>query len=95
MSIFAGLRLYAGKWAEKARRNFTAEEINEVDHAVVVESNFGKSVCFFMKSGGNHYIPLDNSSDLGIGENVDVSKAQLITLCKQGEADILRVGVTE
>ena len=91
MSIFSGLRLYAGKWAEKARRSFTPEEIAEVDHATVVESNFGSSVCFIMKSGGNHYIPLDQNSKLGIGENIDLTKAELVTLCKQGEADIMRV----
>ncbi len=93
MSIFSSLRLYAGKWSEKSRRAFTQEEINEVDHATVVESNFGSSVCFFMKSGGNHYIPLDQNSTLGIGENVDLSKASLVTLCKQGEADIMRVSI--
>lgn len=88
---------YAGKWAAKARRHFTSEEINEVDYATVVESNFGKSVCFFMKGGNQHYIPLGHNSEarMDIGETVDLNKCEVVTLCKTGEADILRVEVGE
>lgn len=93
MSIFAGLKIYADKWQEKEVRNFTAEEIAEVESAVVVESNFGYSVCFTMKAGGQHYIPCDQESNVGAGETVDVSTAKLVTLCKRGEADILRVRI--
>lgn len=93
MSIFAGLKIYADKWQVKNTRPFTAEEIAEVESAEVVESNFGFSVCFTMKAGGQHYIPVDLESDVAIGQVVDVSKAQLKTLCKRGETDILRVSV--
>ena len=92
-SIFAKLHIDRSKWREKSRRAFTQEEINEVEYAKVVESNFGYNVCFIMKSGGNHYIPLDQSSTLGIGENVDLSKAELVIYCKSGEADIMRVSI--
>ena len=44
-----------------------------------------------MKAGGCHYIPLDQNSTLGIGENIDLNKAELVIYCKQGEADIMRV----
>ena len=50
-NIFANLRTYAGKWSEKSRRGFTAEEINAVSSAAVVNSNYGLSVCFMMNSG--------------------------------------------
>lgn len=93
MSIFSSLKIYADKWSEKECRNFTPEEQAEVESAVVVESNFGCSVCFTMKTGGQHYIPLDMSSNLGIGDIVDMSKAQLKTLTKRGEADIYRVSI--
>ena len=46
-----------------------------------------------MKSGGQTFIPLDQSSSLGVGESVDLSKAELITLEKDGEADINRVKI--
>lgn len=93
MNIFSNLQVYAGKWAEKSRRNFSAEEINAVDSNVVVSSNYGLSVCFFMKSGGQTFIPLSNDASVGLGESVDLQKASLITLGKQGESDIIRVSI--
>lgn len=93
MNIFNNLQVYAGKWAEKSRRNFSAEEINAVDSNVVVSSNYGLSVCFFMKSGGQTFIPLSNDATVGLGESVDLQKASLITLSKQGEGDIIRVSI--
>lgn len=93
MNIFSNLPVYAGKWAEKSRRNFSAEEINAVDSNVVVSSNYGLSVCFFMKSGGQTFIPLSTDATVGLGESVDLQKASLITLSKQGESDIIRVSI--
>lgn len=90
-NIFASLRTYAGKWAEKSRRAFSAEEVDAVSNAVVVNSNYGLSVCFMMKSGGQTFIPLSSTSSKGVGETVDLSAATLVTLEKQGEADIVRV----
>lgn len=90
-NIFASLRTYAGKWSEKSRRNFTPEEVNAVSSAAVVNSNFGLSVCFLMKSGGQTYIPLANTSSKGVGEVIDLNEASLVTLQKDGEADILRI----
>jgi hypothetical protein len=91
MNIFSSLRVYAGKWAETARRVFSQDEIAAVESATVVESQFGNSVCFMMKSGGMTYIPLDQNSSKAVGDTVDLSKAELLTLSKQGEADIYRV----
>ena len=90
-NIFASLRTYAGKWAEKSRRAFSAEEVAAVSNAVVVNSNYGLSVCFMMKGGGQTFIPLSNTSSKGVGETVDLNEATLVTLEKQGEADIVRV----
>lgn len=91
MNIFGSLRVYAGKWMVKASRSFTQEEIDAVDHASVVDSQYGSSVCFFMKGGGQTFIPLSTNSSLGIGDDVDLSKASLITLERAGDADIYRV----
>lgn len=85
--------MYTGKWTEKSRRDFTSEEINAVDHAVVVASQYGNSVCFTMIGGGQTFIPLSQNSSLGVGEPVDVSKAKLVTLEKAGESDIMRVEI--
>ena len=91
MNIFSALRVYAGKWSEKNSRKFTADEVAAVDQAVVVESNYGFSVCFFMKTGGQTYIPLDQNSSLAVDEVVDLTKAELVTLTRPGEDDIYRV----
>jgi hypothetical protein len=93
MNIFSALRVYAGKWSEKKVESFNAEEIALVDRAEVVESQYGLSVCFFMKAGGQSYIPLDQNSSAAIGDTIDLTKAKVVTLCKQGENDIFRVRI--
>ena len=91
MNIFSALRVYAGKWSVKNSRQFSADEIEAVDKATVVDSQYGHSVCFFMKSGGQTYIPLDQNSSKAVGDTIDLSQASLVTLEKQGEEDIYRV----
>ena len=91
MNIFNSLRIYAGKWEVKNERPFNQEEINAIVQAVVIASQYGNSVQFTMKDGGLTFIPLDQNSQLGTGELVDLSKAKLVTLSKSGEADIYRV----
>ena len=91
MNIFNSLRIYAGKWEVKETRDFTDEEEAAISQAVVVPSQFGSSVQFTMTAGGMTFIPLDQNSQLGTGELIDLSKAKLVTLGKSGEADIYRV----
>ena len=91
MNIFSALRVYAGKWSESAKRVFSQDEIDAVASATVVDSQYGQSVCFMMTSGGQTYIPLDQNSSKATGDTVDLSKAELVTLSRQGEADIYRV----
>ena len=91
MNIFDSLTKYAEKWQVKASRKFTADEIAAVESAVVVDSQYGNSVRFYMTGGGQTFIPLSNSSTKGIGEVVDLQSVTLLTLSKPGESDILRV----
>ena len=91
MNIFSKIRQYAGKWQLKDSRNFSEEEIASVERTEVVSSQYGNSVCFFMKQGGMSFIPLSTQSNLGVGESIDMKNARLLTLSKQGEDDILRV----
>lgn len=93
MNIFSALRVYAGKWEVKSERDFSKEEITAVSHAVVVDSTYGLSVQFTMKNGGLTFIPLSQDSSLGIGEEVDLTRAKLLTLSKSGEMDIFRVSI--
>lgn len=103
MNIFASLKVYAGKWTPKQNmvdeeghpvsnpRSLSTEEINTIAYAIVVPSQYGNSVQFTRVGGGMQFIPLDQESTLGIGDTVDVTKIKLLTLCKQGEDDIVRV----
>lgn len=93
MGIFDLLPVYAGKWTLKSSRAFTSDEISAVASAHVVASEYGNSVCFHMVSGGKTFIPLSKDSSLTVGESVDMSKALLLTLGKQGENDIVRVEI--
>ena len=93
MNIFAGLQVYAGKWNVVDSRSFNDEEKAMIDRAEVVASEYGNSVCFFMKSGGQTYIPLSNQSTLGIGDEVDLNAAKLLTLHRDGSADITRIDI--
>ena len=93
MNVFGTLRTYAGKWNLKSSRRFDNEEISAVSRAEVVPSTYGNSVCFFMKSGGEKYIALSNDSTAVVGDLVDLNKAQLITLEKEGQSDIIRIKI--
>ena len=91
MNIFSSIRVYPGKWFVSNKRAFTQEEIAAVSHAEVVDSQYGYSVCCHMYSGGTAYIPLSTTSSLTEGDIVDLSKASLLTLSREGEDDIFRV----
>lgn len=103
LNIFASLKAYAGKWTIKQNmvddadcpipnpRSLSEEEIGNIVCATVVPSQYGNSVEFTLVEGVNKYIPLDRDSELGVGDTVDLTRAKLLTLCKAGEKDIVRV----
>lgn len=91
MNIFEGLNVYGGKWNVVNSRSFAPEEAALVKNAEVVSSDYGKSVCFFMVGGGQTYIPLSNQSTLGVGDSVDLNKAKVLTLHRDGSDDITRI----
>ena len=95
MNVFEGLNVYGSKWAVVAdkTRGFSDEEKALINKAEVVSSDYGKSVCFFMVGGGQTYIPLSNNSTLGVGDSVDVSKAKILTLHRDGSDDINRIEI--
>jgi hypothetical protein len=65
-------------------RHFSQEEMNLVNNAKVVLSQYGLSVCFFMKDGCQKYIPLSRDSVASEGDVVDLSKAKILKLKKEG-----------
>ena len=90
-NIFSGLVAYGGKWEVVGTQRFTEEELDLVDHATVVESSYGASCCFFMKNGNTMFIPMSNDAKSQIGDTVNLEEAEVLTLAKQGENNIMRV----
>ena len=94
MGILDSLRLYRGKWEESGRSSFSASDIEAVSSATVVASDFGHSVCFMLKNGGMKFMPVSNTSKpTQVGESVDLNKATVITLSREGDADIERIEI--
>ena len=91
MNLFSNLKVYGGKWSEKSSRKLSQEELALVDKAQVVESEYGSSCCFFMKNGTTMYVPMSQDAKSGVGDMVDLSSAEIVTLEKQGEKDIQRI----
>ena len=91
MNVFYTLTSYAGKYSVKSVRKFSDEEKAAVTNASIVPSEFGLSVCFFMKNGAQKYIPLSNDSVRNAGESIDLDSAEILVLGKEGSSDILRV----
>ena len=92
MNIFSSIKKYAGKWMQVgADRNFSDEEINAVESAEIVASQYGNSVKFCFTNGEIGFIPVSNDSTKSVGDSVDLKTAKIRTLSKPGEADITRI----
>lgn len=93
MGLFNSVKIYAGKWNVKSSDRLGEDDLNMIKSAVTCSSDYGISVCFFLKKGGQFYIPLSNECNIGIGEVVPLNKVEVLTLSKDGEADIQRINV--
>ena len=89
MNIFETLKSYANQFKVANRRAFSKEELNLVNDAKVVLSQYGMSVCFFMKDGCQKYIPLSRDSVANVGDVVDLTKATILTLKKDGSDETI------
>ena len=91
-NVFGGLQKYGENWTVVESRNFNEAEIAAVRSNSVVNSQYGKSVCFFMKGRGQTYIPVSNQgADPALGSSIDLTTAKLVKLHREGDGNILRV----
>ncbi len=100
MGILDALKVYKVEWKENKSRKFTEEEIKAIQSCTVVASTYGKSVCFVL-TAGKSYIPLEPTTQYCIGDTLDPSKLEIITLeyvgtdaTRKGK-EILRVRATK
>lgn len=94
-NIFDSLVRYNLGWSEKSRRSLNDAELKSISKAKVTESDYGKSMCFTMVSGGVTYIPMVKDSPLAIDTEVSLKDVQLVTIQRVGDADKIRVDVAE
>ena len=93
-NVFDSRQVYGENWRKINERSFNDAEIKSVRTNSVVNSQYGKSVCFIMVGGGQTYIPLSKQgNDAPIGSSIDMSTAKLVTLTRTGEGEILRVEI--
>lgn len=91
-NVFGTLQVYGESWQKVNERNFNSNEIDAVRSNSVVNSQYGKSVCFFLKGGGQTFIPVSKQgNDPELGSSIDMSAAKLVTLHRDGDGDIMRV----
>lgn len=74
----------------KTTRHFT-KELDLVDKAMVVESEYGNSCCFFMKNGTQIYVPMSKDSKSKVGDYITLYETEIVTLSKDGKKDIQRI----
>lgn len=91
MGILNHVTMYNGSWEVSNVSNFTAEEKALISKAKIVDSQYGLSVCLFMKNGQKGFIPLSNTSSGNEGDVVDLETAKIIELERVGDAPIYRV----
>lgn len=92
-NVFDVLTHYGEGYILKSKRPFTAKELAAIRMVKAVRSHYGMSACFFLVGGGQSYIPLSKDTHLTEGTIIDMTKANLLTLNRADEGDILRLEV--
>ncbi len=84
-----------GMWRCKSEIGLDAEDKAMFSNAKVVSSEYDQSVCFFLKRGGQTYVPISNLKELNVGDNVNLDTLLLQVLEKSHEQDVIRVKVSK
>lgn len=85
------VKLYAGSWQILDSRSFTSEEKACITSAEVVDSAYGPACCFMLTTGQRAYIPVSQNSKLRVGDAVDLDKAKMLKLYREGDGQITRI----
>ena len=86
------LRPTFGGWNETKRERLSDASIAQVEKAVVEEWQYGLALNLYIKGGNGAYksFGLHRDSKLSLGDKVDLTKGQVVTLSKVGESDTYR-----
>lgn len=91
MSILDSVTMYNGSWEVSNTSSFSDEDKAQIKKARIVDSQYGLSVCLFMKNGQKGFIPLSNTSAGDEGDVVDLETAKIIQLKREGDKPIYRI----
>ena len=86
-------KIYGLGWSVAESAPLSKEDVEAISSAVVVDSQYGKSMMFILKAGGSIYQPISNrkEGECTAGQTVPLKDIKLLRLTKSGEADIYRV----
>lgn len=85
---------YQGKWELINSEKMSQEDIDAVKTNKVIEGDYGKSVCLFLKNGRYQYIPVStNGRQPSANEVLDLQKVTIETLHRDGSEDIYRARI--
>lgn len=91
-NIFSGLTVYGQSWVVEDSSKLTNAEKAMFSKCTVVKNQFDKlSACFFLKSGGMQYIPMDAYDSAQEGDELKLDELELVELSKPGEKNIIVV----
>jgi hypothetical protein len=93
-NIFNDGFTYANSWEEVENVAMPESLKINVSKIKVVDSQYGKSACFFMKSGGLKFFPIhrDLQDTLEVEQVLDPQKVRLIVIQREGDGQKLRIG---
>ena len=91
MFTISKLDHYRGKWNLTESAKLTDADKASIRMAKVVNSDYGKSVCLFLSTGGYSYLPVStNGRQPSVGEVINLDDITVETLSRDGDKDIYR-----
>ena len=84
-TLLSMLSKYSSVWEEVSTSKIDGNKKKQILEALVVSSKWGRSACFSIPKKDKFYIPLDPMADEAIGDLLNVSELELVTLEYVGE----------
>lgn len=80
-------------YMERFRSPFYNVDKKLIKRVIVVDSEMGPTARFDMKNGRTIYFLFSDNATVSVGEELDINSLQIITLGRDGDPDITRLGV--
>ena len=68
-----GLKVYGESWNLVSSQKLGKEDVEGISGAYITSSEYGPSVCMYLKSGGTCYLSVDRDSEEKAKENMGKS----------------------